>query len=50
MQIRSEMDLTHTQYRLLKWRSKAHFEQLSRKQFASHHLPVLCANQLPLIG
>ncbi len=44
MQIRSEMDLTHTQYRLLKWRSKAHFEQLSRKQLASHHLPVLCAN------
>src|SRR5579864_2940366 len=40
MQIRSEMDLTHTQYRLLKWRSKAHFEQLSRKQLASRHLQV----------
>ena len=44
MQIRSEMDLTHTQYRLLKWRSKARFEQLSRKQLASRHLQVVCAN------
>jgi len=44
LQIRSEMDLTHTQYRLLKWRSKARFEQLSRKQLASRHLQVLCAN------
>ena len=45
MQIRSEMDLTHTQYRLLKWRSKARFEQLSRKQLASRHLQALCANR-----
>jgi RNA polymerase sigma-70 factor (ECF subfamily) len=44
MQIRSEMDLTHTQYRLLKWRSKARFEELSRKQTASRHLRALCAN------
>ena len=44
MQIRSEMDLTHTQYRLLKWRSKVRFEQLSRKQMASRHLQALCAN------
>jgi RNA polymerase sigma-70 factor, ECF subfamily len=44
MQIRSEMALTHTQYRLLKWRSKARFEQLSRKQMASRHLRALCAN------
>jgi DNA-directed RNA polymerase specialized sigma subunit len=44
MQIRSEMDLTHTQYRLLKWRSKVRFEQLSRKQMASRHLQTLCAN------
>ena len=44
MQIRSEMDLTHTQYRLLKWRSKARFEQLSRKQLASRQLQVLCAS------
>ena len=44
MQIRSEMDLTHTQYRLLKWRSKARFEQLSRKQMATRHLQVLCAS------
>jgi len=44
MQIRSEMDLTHTQYRLLKWRSKAHFEQLSRKQIASRRLQALCAS------
>jgi RNA polymerase sigma-70 factor (ECF subfamily) len=44
MQIRSEMDLTHTQYRLLKWRSKARFEQLSRKQMASRQLQALCAN------
>lgn len=43
-QIRSEMDLTHTQYRLLKWRSKARFEQMSRKQLASRHLQLLCAN------
>jgi RNA polymerase sigma-70 factor, ECF subfamily len=49
MQIRSEMDLTHTQYRLLKWRSKARFEQVSRKQLATRlvqgrYLQVLCAN------
>lgn len=44
MQIRSEMDLTHTQYRLLKWRSKARFEQLSCKQMARRHLQALCAN------
>ena len=44
MQIRSEMDLTHTQYRLLKWRSKARFEQLSRRQMASRHLQALCAS------
>jgi RNA polymerase sigma factor (sigma-70 family) len=44
VQIRSEMDLTHTQYRLLKWRSKARFEQLSRKQIAKGHLQALCAN------
>ena len=44
MQIRSEMDLTHTQYRLLKWRSKAHFEQLSLKHLASRNLQVLRAN------
>jgi DNA-directed RNA polymerase specialized sigma24 family protein len=44
MQIRSEMDLTHTQYRLLKWRSKVRFEQLSRKQMASRNLQALCAN------
>jgi RNA polymerase sigma-70 factor, ECF subfamily len=41
-QICSEMGLTHTQYRLLKWRSKAHFEQLSRRQIASRHLRSLC--------
>jgi RNA polymerase sigma-70 factor (ECF subfamily) len=34
-QICSEMGLTHTQYRLLKWRSKARFEQLSRKQIVA---------------
>jgi RNA polymerase sigma-70 factor (ECF subfamily) len=44
MQIRSEMELTHTQYRLLKWRSKARFEQLSRKHTASRNLQALCAN------
>jgi len=37
-----EMGLTHTQYRLLKWRSKAHFEELSRKQLASRDLQALC--------
>ena len=45
MEIRSEMDLTHTQYRLLKWRSKARFEEVSRKQLASRHLQALCANR-----
>jgi RNA polymerase sigma-70 factor (ECF subfamily) len=45
-QIRSEMNLTHTQYRLLKWRSKARFEQLSRKQLSSQHLHSLCASGL----
>ena len=44
MQIRSEMALTHTQYRLLKWRSKAHFERLSRKQMASRLREALSAN------
>jgi RNA polymerase sigma-70 factor (ECF subfamily) len=43
-QICSEMGLTHTQYRLLKWRSKAHFEQLSRKQIGSRHLRAFRAN------
>ena len=41
-QICQEMGLTHTQYRLLKWRSKAHFEQVSRRQIASRHLRSLC--------
>lgn len=41
-QICAEMSLTHTQYRLLKWRSKARFEQVSRKQIASRHLRSLC--------
>ena len=45
MQIRSEMNLTHTQYRLLKWRSKARFEQLSRKQLASRPLQAFCASR-----
>ncbi|MDP9114193.1 MAG: sigma-70 family RNA polymerase sigma factor [Acidobacteriota bacterium] len=31
-QICLEMGLTHTQYRLLKWRSKARFEQMSRRR------------------
>ncbi len=44
MQIRSEMYLTHTQYRLLKWRSKARFAELSRRQLAGRHLQALCAN------
>jgi RNA polymerase sigma-70 factor (ECF subfamily) len=44
-QICLEMGLTHTQYRLLKWRSKAHFGQLSRKQMTSRHLRSLCANK-----
>jgi len=44
MQIRTEMALTHTQYRLLKWRSKARFEQLSRKQISRRQLQALCAN------
>jgi RNA polymerase sigma-70 factor (ECF subfamily) len=44
-QICSEMGLTHTQYRLLKWRSKARFGEVSRKQIASGHLRSLCANQ-----
>ena len=42
-EICSEMGLTRTQYRLLKWRSKAHFEQLIRKQIASRDLQALCA-------
>ena len=46
-QICCEMGLTHTQYRLLKWRSKARFEQLSRRRIASRHLRSLCAH-LPL--
>ena len=44
-QICSEMHLTHTQYRLLKWRSKARFEQLSRRRMASLHLQALRANR-----
>jgi RNA polymerase sigma-70 factor, ECF subfamily len=44
-QICLEMGLSHTQYRLLKWRSKAHFGQLSRRQIASLHLRSLCANK-----
>ncbi len=40
-QICLEMGLTHTQYRLLKWRSKARFEQLSRRQIASRQLRSL---------
>jgi RNA polymerase sigma factor (sigma-70 family) len=44
-QICLEMGLTHTQYRLLKWRSKAHFGQLSRRQIASQHLRSVCANK-----
>ena len=43
-QIRSEMDLTPTQYRLLKWRSKARFEQLSRKHLTSRHLQTLSSS------
>jgi RNA polymerase sigma-70 factor (ECF subfamily) len=34
-QICLEMHLTGTQFRLLKWRSKAHFEQLSRKKLVT---------------
>ena len=45
-QICSEMGLTHTQYRLLKWRSKARFEQVSRRQIASRYLRS-CAVKLP---
>ena len=41
-QICLEMGLTHTQYRLLKWRSKARFEQVSRRQIASRRLRSLC--------
>ena len=41
-QICLEMGLTHTQYRLLKWRSKARFEQVSRRQIASRPLRSLC--------
>jgi RNA polymerase sigma factor (sigma-70 family) len=40
-QICQEMGLTHTQYRLLKWRSKARFELVSRRQIASHNLRSL---------
>jgi RNA polymerase sigma-70 factor, ECF subfamily len=43
-QICLEMGLTHTQYRLLKWRSKARFEQLSRKQSATRNLRALTAS------
>jgi len=42
-QICLEMGLTHTQYRLLKWRSKARFGDLTRKQMTSRHLRSLCA-------
>jgi RNA polymerase sigma factor (sigma-70 family) len=35
VQIRAEMNLTETQFRLLKWRSKARLEQLSRKSVAA---------------
>jgi len=41
-QICSEMGLTHTQYRLLKWRSKARFEQVSRREMATRQLRSLC--------
>jgi len=44
LQIRKEMDLTHNQYRLLKWRSKARFEQLSRKQLVNRRIQALCTN------
>ncbi len=44
-QICSEMGLTHTQYRLLKWRSKARFGEVSRKQITSGHLRSLCADK-----
>lgn len=43
-QICLEMGLTHTQYRLLKWRSKARFEQVSRRQIASRYLRSLCGH------
>lgn len=43
VQICLEMSLTHTQYRLLKWRSKARFAQLSRKETAGRYLLALCA-------
>jgi RNA polymerase sigma-70 factor (ECF subfamily) len=43
-QICLEMGLTHTQYRLLKWRSKARFEQLSRKRIATRHLRTFSAS------
>lgn len=43
VQICLEMGLTHTQYRLLKWRSKARFAQLSRKETVGRYLQALCA-------
>ena len=44
-QICAEMGLTHTQYRLLKWRSKARFAQLSRKEILGRQLQNLCASE-----
>jgi len=44
-QICHEMGLTHTQYRLLKWRSKVRFGELSRKEIGSRHRRSLCADQ-----
>jgi RNA polymerase sigma-70 factor (ECF subfamily) len=43
-QICLEMHLTGTQFRLLKWRSKAHFEQVSRKKIVTGQLRAPCAN------
>ncbi len=42
--IRLEMGLTDTQFRLLKWRSKAHFEQLSRRKLVARQFRVYRAN------
>ena len=41
LQICSEMGLTETQFRLLKWRSKARFVQLSRQSLAERPLPEI---------
>ena len=42
--IRLEMGLTETQFRLLKWRSKAHFEQLSRRKLVARQFRAYSAN------